>query len=314
MRRDNGLAMTTLDAELVRAARAGESSSLGLLLERHRPALLAHALHLLGGSRAQAYDAVQDTFMVALCKLESVREPAAIGGWLHVVLRNVCLMQLRSRDTERCTAGIAAVRERSISASVDEALDRIALRAWLWEAIDGLSEVLQAPLVLRCFSGASSYGEIAALCGVPVGTVRSRLNEAKRRLAEALLDDAAVVDSAPRAEAERSAREFEELTAALSTRHDIRAFAERCAPDVEIRLGERPAVRGRGYIAQVAEQDFQAGVAYSLTNVVAGNRVIVAEGRFESPADDPHHCPPSVVQVHFRQAGWTRRIVMHYRH
>jgi len=166
--------------------------------------------------------------------------------------------------------------------------------------------------VLRYFSGASSYEEIAALCGVPLGTVRSRRNEAKRRLAEALLEEATAVDSAARAEAERCAREFEEVTAAIAARHDVRAFAERCAPDVEIRLGQGPAARGREYIARVAEEDFEAGIAYQLTNVVAGSRVIVAEGRFENPADDPYHCPPSVVQVHLRQNGWTRQIVMHY--
>jgi RNA polymerase sigma-70 factor (ECF subfamily) len=67
------------DAELVLLARAGEADALGALPERHRAPLYAAALTVLG-DRAGAMDAVQETFVVALTRLESIRDPGAVGG------------------------------------------------------------------------------------------------------------------------------------------------------------------------------------------------------------------------------------------
>ncbi len=77
------------DAEFVRAAQGGDATSLGLLLERYRAPLYGLALQILGPG-PQAQDAVHDAFLVALRKIDQVREPAAVGGWLHAILRNVC--------------------------------------------------------------------------------------------------------------------------------------------------------------------------------------------------------------------------------
>ena len=77
-------------------ARAGDMQALAGLLERCRPSLYAAAVSLLG-SRADALDAVQDTFVVALLRLADLRDAKAARAWLHAVLRNVCLMRIRQR-------------------------------------------------------------------------------------------------------------------------------------------------------------------------------------------------------------------------
>jgi DNA-directed RNA polymerase specialized sigma24 family protein len=81
------------DGELACAARAGDVASLGVLLERYRAPLHGAALRLL--EHAKADDAVQETFVIALRRIGDVHDPEAIGGWLHAVLRNVCLMSAR---------------------------------------------------------------------------------------------------------------------------------------------------------------------------------------------------------------------------
>ena len=78
------------DAQLVRAAQGGDATSLGVLLERHRAPLHALALRILGHG-PQAQDAVQDAFLIALRNIDRLREPQAVGAWLRVILRNVCL-------------------------------------------------------------------------------------------------------------------------------------------------------------------------------------------------------------------------------
>ena len=67
------------EVELARAAQNGDATSLGLLLERHRAALYALALRILGRG-PEAQDAVQDAFVVALSSIERLREPEAVGG------------------------------------------------------------------------------------------------------------------------------------------------------------------------------------------------------------------------------------------
>jgi DNA-directed RNA polymerase specialized sigma24 family protein len=84
------------DAELGVLARSGDVQGLAAMLELCRPSLYATAMGLLG-NRADALDAVQETCVVALRRFGDVRDVAAARGWLHRVLRNVCLMRLRQR-------------------------------------------------------------------------------------------------------------------------------------------------------------------------------------------------------------------------
>jgi RNA polymerase sigma-70 factor (ECF subfamily) len=73
----------------------------------------------------------------------------------------------------------------------EDVLDDHALRDWVWSALEELSEPLQVAVLLRYFTTATSYGQIAAACEVPVGTVRSRLNQARTKLDRALRATAA---------------------------------------------------------------------------------------------------------------------------
>ncbi|WP_245771709.1 RNA polymerase sigma factor [Actinacidiphila guanduensis] len=82
------------DADLVRAAQAGDAGSLGLLLARHRAPMYAVALAFLGHSQ-DAEDAVQEAAVLALRRFGDIRDPEAAGPWLRMVVRNVCRAQLR---------------------------------------------------------------------------------------------------------------------------------------------------------------------------------------------------------------------------
>src|SRR5215213_9722970 len=116
------------DVERVHAAQAGDVSAMGALLEDYRARLYAAALTMLG-DRAQAQDAVQDAFLIALRRLGELREPAAIGGWLYTIVRNECRMRLRAC---REWPGEAAAEPGIHRLEVDEALEQLALRDWLW--------------------------------------------------------------------------------------------------------------------------------------------------------------------------------------
>ncbi|MGW1209886.1 RNA polymerase sigma factor [Streptomyces sp. NPDC002499] len=187
------------DATLTRAAQAGEVAALGLLLERHRAGMRAVALSILGPG-ADADDVMQDAALTALRRIGDVRDPGAVGAWLRMIVRNASRSVLRDSVVVR---PVDDLHLASTDVGPEQWLERNALRDWVWEALEELSPVLRMPLVLRHFTaGVSSYEQIADACGVPVGTVRSRLSQGRAKLAAAL---AATAD-APHGNAEDRVR------------------------------------------------------------------------------------------------------------
>ena len=300
------------DADLVRAAQGGDVASLGILLERYRASLHGQALGILGYGR-QAEDAVHDTFVVAMRKIDGVREPAAVGGWLHAVLRNVCLMRLRAGQGEVLSSDLYGGVDGDPSAPTGEAaIEQLAMREWVWTALGKLPEILRVTAMLRYFGSYNSYEEIAAILGVPVGTVRSRLSQVKRKLAEALLQTAGLAHGEATKRTESSARFFAEFyglhnQGEVST-DGLDAFSE----DVEVTLPDGVIVRGRELLAEGLGEDQNAGVKLHLTNVMASRDVTVVEGRFENPSEAPFHCPPATAQVHFYRGGRIHRVRFYY--
>jgi RNA polymerase sigma factor (sigma-70 family) len=295
------------DGELTRAAQAGDMASLGALLERYRAPLHAAALRMLGHGSAE--DAVQETFMVALRRLGDLREPDAVGGWLHAVLRNVCLMSVRrDRAVElgegrRLSSGVS-----DIERSLEEVVDSLALRDWVWTAVSTLPTALQATAMLRWFGSHRSYAEIAAILDIPVGTVRSRLNEAKRQLAEALLASASVAHDGARRARERGVALY---GGALDDYVQWEAFVDTFSDDVVVVRGRAGEVRGRPEVSATVRAYPEAGVELRPTRVLSGDRVTILEGRFVG--HHPYGCPPDTSQVHFHRAdGLTDRVYLYF--
>jgi RNA polymerase sigma-70 factor (ECF subfamily) len=283
----SGVSLT--DGELVRAAWAGDASCLGVLLERHRAGMRAVAVALLGYGPA-AEDAVQDGMLTALRRLHDVRDPESVGAWLRSIVRNACRMQLRSsRPTAPLSADLAAVD------SVEEVLDRHALRDWVWHAIGRLSEPLQLVVLLRHFGERRTYGEIAQVCGLPVGTVRSRLNEARRQLAGFLLTEAELVPDGVgplRRHREVGLREM------LRTSVDgglAATVAELVDPGMTLAGWWGAVPNGRDLLVRILSIDAEDGVRERVVDVSASTRVTVMECELVNPPWDPTHCPPAVL-------------------
>jgi RNA polymerase sigma factor (sigma-70 family) len=295
------------DAALVRAARAGDHTSLAALLERHRALLHAAAVGMLGHG-PQAEDAVHDTFVVALRRIGDLREPAAARAWLLTIVANVCRAQLRRPVVELAAAEPPAGAGAD---AVAEAIERSALRDWVWTALERLSEPLRLAVMLRYFTSATSYDAIAELCGVPVGTVRSRLHAAKVQPADELLRTAA--DS--HADADLYRRRAVAAGAAIGefeSSGDQRVLRGFYAPDVRFRMADRVERQGLDLYASLLAADFEDGVRARLVNAVAGAEVAVIDLWLDSPPEQALHCPPAVTQVHFHDGHSIGRVVSHY--
>ena len=158
------------DASLVRAAREGDERAFGRLYERY--ARIVHGLLLARAPRADVEDLVQDVFLSAWRRLESLRDPSAFGGWLAMIARN------RATDFHRhavaaveLPAELAAVETNSSRAEALQALD----------VIRSLPEAYRETLVLRLVEGMTGP-EIADRTGLTAASVRVNLHRGMKLL------------------------------------------------------------------------------------------------------------------------------------
>jgi RNA polymerase sigma factor (sigma-70 family) len=299
------------DAELVRAAQWGDATSLGFLLERYRAPLYGLALQILGRT-PEAQDAVHDAFLVALRKIDQVREPAAVGRWLYAILRNVCRMRLREGHGEILFDELPQhIEHRSFESSAEESIDRLTLRDWVWTALSELTETLRVTAMLRYFGSYASYEEISAILGVPVGTVRSRLNQVKAKLAEALLETAGLEHGEARRLAESQTRFFGAAWDEYNRGEGYEIFASALSEDPAFVLSEG-TTHGRRWMVEEFEGDLEAGMKLHLTNVIVSKDVTIVEGNYENPLDDPFRCPPAISMVGFYRDGRIPRMHLHF--
>ncbi|MYG81926.1 MAG: sigma-70 family RNA polymerase sigma factor [Gemmatimonadetes bacterium] len=166
------------DAELVAQARCGDRESFGELVRRYQRPAYSVALSVTG-KHQDAEDAVQESFMVALQRLDDCRNPDRFAGWLLAIVRN------RSRNLIR-RENLRSGDEIPVSASTrlpgpDRMADISALRGRLKEALNTLPELQREIVLLHDLEG-WKHDEISERIGIPSGTVRSHLHFARKAL------------------------------------------------------------------------------------------------------------------------------------
>jgi RNA polymerase sigma-70 factor, ECF subfamily len=129
----------------------------------------------------QADDLVQDTLLKAWSHSDSFTEGTNIRAWLFTILRNTYFSFYRKRGREvQDTDGIYASRV-AVPAEQNGIVDLADLRT----ALGKLPEEQREVLIMIGATGLS-YEEAAEICGVAVGTIKSRVNRGRNKLAELL--------------------------------------------------------------------------------------------------------------------------------
>jgi RNA polymerase sigma factor (sigma-70 family) len=294
------------ETELGSRACAGDVQALAALLERNRASLYATAMRLLG-SRADALDAVQDTSLIALARVSELRDSGAARAWLHAVIRNVCLMQLRQQRE----LPYGEVEPPGTVPDPEEVLAQHALREWVWRALETLPAEEQLAVILRYFSRCESYDAIARLTAVPIGTVRSRLNRGRARLGNALME---TISGSPASRSRLEAQRREEWAGFYRTLHDHptpRTYRELFAWDVDVRDRNGNWVGVPSWSAH--ERDaIELGVRATIVGLLASRSITVIEIDFANPAAAPGHCPPRATFVHRLERGRSAQLRIHY--
>ena len=188
------------EAAIVRKVLGGDANAFETLVLEYEKNVYNIALRMTGNSE-DAADMTQEAFIKAYNSLQSFRGDSKFSVWLYRIVSNVCLDFLRSKN-RRPTVSLSVEDDDGEDAQLDVAdesqspellLDRKLTRDSVRGGIDSLPPDYRQILLLREIQGLS-YDEIAQALSLEVGTVKSRIFRARKRLCTFLIDDGNISD------------------------------------------------------------------------------------------------------------------------
>lgn len=176
-----------IEDEVLAGCQAGDISAFAQLVEAYRDRVFRLCFTLVG---QDADDVAQETFLRVHRGLRrfSPHRGARLSTWILCIARNLCRdHHRRQRTRERAT--LAALKaSHVVPTTPEEHAVSTSTEDRLLHALASLPEEQRVAIALWCWDELE-YAEIAAIEGVPVGTIRSRLARARDALATALASD-----------------------------------------------------------------------------------------------------------------------------
>jgi len=167
------------ETETILQCQAGDSSAFGQIFSSYRDGAYRYCLGMVG-SNADALDIVQEAFTAAFKGIGRLDATRGFAGWFYGILRHLCLATLRQhKQTSK-----PEILERLADAgpSPEAGLQLSERRSALVSGLDQLTPLQREVIVMRELEG-HTYDQIAQQLDVPMGTVMSRLYDARRALA-----------------------------------------------------------------------------------------------------------------------------------
>jgi RNA polymerase sigma-70 factor (ECF subfamily) len=139
------------------------------------------------GSRQEAEDLSQDVFLKLYHSLPKYDFEKNFTAWLLTLTKNFLIDEYRKTKWEKSRRDEfdERVLTQPSGGGPEDSFVRKETRAIIWEGLNRLSSEMRMAVVLRDLQG-RSYEEMAEILGLPLGTVKSRVNRARIALAEVL--------------------------------------------------------------------------------------------------------------------------------
>ncbi len=194
---------------LIDSARRGDLDAFNTLVVAYQHQVYNLAFRIMG-DEASASDVTQEAFISAYKHMQSFRGES-FKSWIYRIVTNACYDELRRRKRRPATSleglvdGSDTELEYDIpdeSASPEDRVEQRELADAIQAGIDTLPPDQRVTLVLSDVQG-MSYEEIAAITGVSLGTVKSRLSRARAKLRDYLLASGELSPGSFRLKAER---------------------------------------------------------------------------------------------------------------
>lgn len=182
--------MDAEDSELVVRSKDGDLHAFNFIVQRYQSQVLNLSARIIG-DRGRAEDVTQETFISAYQAIGRFRG-GSLRAWLMRIAANASRDSLRGsqrRPEQSLDESLESASFQPVSAepSPEEHAERSELNKELQKAILALSDDQRAVLVLIDVQG-FSYEETTESVGASIGTVKSRLNRARRRVRDILME------------------------------------------------------------------------------------------------------------------------------
>ena len=169
----------------VARAKQGDADAFALLVQTYETSVYRLALRMCGNAH-DAEEVAQEAFMAAWKGLPSFRGESKFSSWLYQLTTNEAINFLRKEKRHRAATPLEDETEPATDDTAHRAAEAKELQQALQQALEALTPEHRQIFLLRQMRQLS-YEEIGQLLGLESGTVKSRLNRAKKQLRQNLL-------------------------------------------------------------------------------------------------------------------------------
>jgi len=180
------------DEELIARFQEGDEQAYTELVNRYRDKLITFVYRFVNEFE-KAEDLVQDTLVKLYTHKHYYRNIAKFSTWIYTIAGNLAKTELRKRGTRNeIRISQMGPEDRdydlpSVAPDTDEVAQSEFIEKKIQAAIQKLPLHFRTAIILRDIQG-TSYEEISKIVGVPLGTVKSRINRARLQLQKELID------------------------------------------------------------------------------------------------------------------------------
>lgn len=137
--------------------------------------------------RDNALDLVQESILRAITFRDKFRENTNFKAWVYTIVKNTFINgHRRNKRTRLLIDSVEREREQVVKVQTPASVEARVKRSEIERSLERLDEAFRTPFLMH-FEG-YKYHEIAEHMGIPIGTVKSRIHQARQRLQESLTD------------------------------------------------------------------------------------------------------------------------------
>lgn len=169
---------------IIEQCQNGDKHAYGILVDRYMKRAYFTALGLVGVHEA-ALDLSQEAFVRAYRSIKKLDANKKFYTWFYRILRNLCLNNIR--DNARHASSFSEIGEDRVKNFIDSTpdasskLESAEIKDEVWKAINSLTDHEREIIIMKDFQE-MPYKEIAHVLDIPIGTVMSRLYNARKAL------------------------------------------------------------------------------------------------------------------------------------
>lgn len=281
------------------------------LFQKFNPFVQALALKICGNT-AEAEDAVQDAWITVFTHGHQLRQAESFLPWLKRIVINSC-HQLTRKGRRTILVEELPDNDKMVEESVESKFEKAGNRDALYGIMAKLPLHLRETVMLRYLTGYNSYDQIAAITGVPVGTVRSRLSDSKKKLSNLWQYSEDIDSSAFKMNQYWNSFYQEVCPGGYTDKNLLADLYSHIAQDLKIVFTSGKSAIGSHIFKCSIQDDFEHGSAIKTIDVCStSGDLTVLKVTFSNSSEFPLHCPPNSYMTFLRKENRLSEVKLYH--